>query len=203
MATRTRYTGKYLALSSFGMIALAGCFGSGGGLPSSVTVELPDGTSMEVEQGTGAASLADTEWQFYRTAEAAQGLSFVTLRFGANGGLESFEDNTIAQEIFGSSIRFDGTRHSTAQKGLSYAASTYGAETFDGTGFSFLGRMTAFAAGIPAGYATATATGTYDPDDPNTMTGTFTYTTRVTLPVEIPEAEQDEEFAFIAHRVVE
>jgi len=79
---------------------------------------------------------------------------------------------------------------------------TYGAETSDGTGFTFEGRLTAFAAGLQAGYATATATGTFDPDDPNTMTGTFSYSTRVTL-ISMPEANVDEEFTFIAHRVVE
>ena len=62
--------------------------------------------------------------------------------------------------------------------------------------------MTAFAVGIQAGSATAIATGTFDPDDPDTMTGTFSFSTRVTL-ISLPEANTDDEFPFIAHRVVE
>jgi len=193
---------KLLLTPVLAMIALVGCGSVNSGLPSSVTVELPDGTTTEVEQGTGAPSLADSEWQFYRTAGAAQGMAFMRITFGPVGNLENFEDNSIAPEIFGSSIRFDGRRHNTTQKGLQYAASTYGAETSDGTGFTFEGRLTAFAAGLQAGYATATASGTFDPEDQNTMTGTFTYSTRVTL-ISMPEANVDDEFIFIAHRVVE
>lgn len=193
---------KLLVTTMLPMIALVGCGSVNSGLPTSVTVELPDGTTAEVEQGAGAPSLADSEWELYRTAGAAQSLAFIRITFGPAGNLEGFEDNSIAPEIFGSSIRFDGRRHNTTQKGLEYAASTYGAETSDGTGFAFEGRLTAFAAGLQAGSATATATGTFDPDDPNTMTGTFTYSTRVTL-ISIPEANVDDEFTFIAHRVVD
>lgn len=191
----------WLALTAIAVFTLAGCGAGRTNLPATVTVELPDGTTVEVEPGSGVASLADSRWEFYRTAAAGQGLSFVTIVFGADGNLESFENSTIAAEIFGSSIRFDGARHDTSQKGLQYAASTYGAETSDGTGFAFEGRMTAFAAGIQAGTADLTATGTFDPDDADTMIGTFTFSTRVTL-VSIPGADQDDEFSFIAHRTV-
>lgn len=203
MASRTIRKGVVVTFSSLAVITLAGCFAGSSGLPSSVTVELPDGTTVDVNQGAGAQSLADTEWQFFRAAGAAQGLSFLTIHFGPGGSLDSFENNTISQEIFGSSIRFDGARHTTSQKGLTYAATTFGAETTDGTGFTFEGRMTAFTGGIQVGTATATATGTFAPDDPNTMTGTFAFSTRLTLPVDIPEANQNDEFPFIAHRVVE
>jgi hypothetical protein len=172
-------------------------------MPSSVTLDLPDGTSVEVQQGTGPASLADSAWRCFRTTEAGQGMAFVTIRFGPDGGLESFEDSLIAQEIFGATVTFDGARHATAQNGLTYAASTYGAETADGTGFSFMGRLIAYMGGIQVGYATATAVATISPDDPDTMTGTFSYSTRVTLPIEIPGANMDEEFPFTGHRVVE
>ncbi len=192
----------WFTLTAITVFTLAGCGAGKNNLPSTVTVELPDGTTVEVEPGSGIASLADSQWQFFRTAAAGQGLPFLTIVFGADGNLESFEDNTIAAEIFGSSIRFDGSRHDTTQKGLQYAASTYGAETSDGSGFAFEGRMTAFAAGIQAGTAELTAAGTFDPDDADTMIGVFTFSTRVTL-ISIPEANQDEEFPFIAHRVVE
>ena len=188
--------------ASLVLFVLPGCGSRRASLPSSVIVELPDGTTAEVDQGAGAASLANSKWQFFRTAGSAQGLSFVTIVFGPEGNLESFENNTIASEILGTTIIFDGQLHSASQQGLQYAASTYGAETADGTGFTFEGRMTAFAAGIRAGEATANATGTFDPDDPDTMTGTFSFSMRVTL-LSIPEANQDDEFSFIAHRVQE
>lgn len=204
MTYRIRHAAKLFVFVPFclAMIGLAGCFGSPT-MPSTVLVELPDGTTVEADQGAGVASLVNTKWQFYRTAQAAQGISFLTLSFGPSGSLDSFENNTIAQEIFGSTLIFDGKKHATSQSGLSYAASTYGAETSDSTGFSFVAKLTAYAAGIEAGNATATATGTFDPDDADTMTGTFAFTTQVTLPIDIPGADQDDEFYFIAHRVIE
>ncbi len=204
MTFRIRHAVKLFVLVPFClvMIGLVGCFGNRS-MPSTVLVELPDGTTVEADQGTGVASLINTKWQFHRTAQAAQGIAFLTLSFGPNGSLDSFENNTIAQEIFGSTIIFDGEQHATAQSGLSYAASTYGAETSDASGFSFVGKMTAYAAGIEAGNATATATGMFDPNDPDTMTGTFAFTTQLTIPIDIPGAEMDDEFYFIAHRVIE
>jgi hypothetical protein len=184
-------------------LSLAGC-GSGqrSGLPETVTVELPDGTSVEVEQGAGVASLANSRWEFFHTSSSAQALAFVTIIFGPEGNLESFENNTIASEIFGDTIVFDGQRHSTTQQGLKYAAATFGAETADATGFAFEGRLTAFAAGIQAANGTATASATYDPNDPDTVVGTFTFSTRVTI-ASIPDANMDDEFAFVGHRVTE
>lgn len=190
-----------VAAPSLALLLLVGCGALGGNtLPSTVIVELPDGTTAEVEQGAGVMSLADTSWQFFRTVSTGQGVAFLTISFGPEGNLDAFENNTIAQEIFGSTIIFDCELHSTSQTGVTYAASTYGAETSDGSGFAFEGRMTAYAAGLQAGYATATATGTFDPDDPDTMTGTFAFTTQVTL-ISIPDANQDDEWSFIAHRI--
>ena len=202
MAAHISRPGSIIALSCFAALVAVGC-GAGSVTPSTATLNLPDGTSVEVSQGAGAASLANSAWQCIRTTAAGQSLAFVTLRFGADGALENFEDSMVAQEIFGTTITFDGARHATAQKGITYSASTYGAETSDGTGFSFEGRLTAYAGGIQVGYATAIATATLLPDDPNTMAGTFSYSTRVTVPVEIPGAETDEEFAFIANRMIE
>ena len=45
---------------------------AGGDLPSSVTIELPDGTSVKADDSSGAASLANSSWRFYRTAENLQ-----------------------------------------------------------------------------------------------------------------------------------
>jgi hypothetical protein len=188
--------------AAFGF-SLAGC-GSAqrSGLPETVTIELPDGTTVEADQGAGVASLANSRWEFFRTSSSAQALAFVTIIFGPEGNLESFEDNTIAPEIFGDTIVFDGQRHSTTRQGLQYAAATFGAETADATGFAFEGRLTAFAAGIQAAKGTATASATYDPDDPDTVVGTFTFSTRVTI-ASIPDANMDDEFAFVGHRLTE
>ncbi len=190
-------------LAAVGLVLSAGCGGAGGGaLPDAVTLELPDGTTVEVDQGAGAPSLENTTWQFYRTAGSAQSLPFVTITFGEGGTLERFDDNTFATPIFGDSVVFDGERHTTTQKGLTYSAATFGAETSDATGFTFEGRLAAFAAGIEAATATATAAATFDADDPDTVVGTFTFTSRVTL-ASIPEGNTDDEFTFIGHRVTE
>lgn len=186
----------------FVVLAVVGC-GGRSKLPATVIVELPDGTTVEVDQGAGIASLENSAWQFFQTSGSAQGMAFLTVSFGEGGTLDRFENNTIAPEIFGSTIYFDGERHDTSQAGISYAASTYGAETADGTGFAFEGKMTAFMAGIQAGFANLDAAGTFDPDDPDTMTGIFSFMTEITLPIDIPGAEVDDEFSFIAHRVVE
>ncbi|RME41994.1 MAG: hypothetical protein D6788_00010 [Planctomycetota bacterium] len=178
---------------------VTGC-GFAASLPDTVTVTLPDGSTAEVDQGAGVPSLANTTWDFFNTGQAGQNLAFVRIHFDENGALSSFENNTIAQEIFGSTIRFDGQRHDTTQKGIAYEASTFGAETSDGSGFAFEGRMFAFVAGIKAGEASASAQGVFDAADPNLMTGTFTFPTEVTL-INIPEANISDSFAFLARRV--
>ena len=183
-------------------LSLVGCGSSASsGLPDTVTLELLDGTIIEVEQGSGAASLANSQWQFFRTSPSAQGLAFVTINFGPDGELESFENNTIAQNIFGDEIQFDGQRHNTAQQGLQYAAATYGAETVDAGGFAFEGRLAAFFAGIQAANGTAAATATYVAGDPDTVEGTFKFSMQVLIP-SIPTIP-DDEFEFVGHRVTE
>ncbi len=191
-----------LFASSLSLSLLACGSNASTGLPASVTLELLDGTIIEAEQGAGAASLANSQWQFFRTSPSAQSLAFVTINFGPEGELESFEDNTIAQEIFGDTIQFDGQRHNTAQQGLQYAAATYGAESDDASGFAFEGRLTAYFAGIQAANGTATATATYDADDPNRVSGTFTFSTRVIL-AQIPGGNSDDTFLFVGRRVIE
>lgn len=165
-----------------------------------MTIVLPDGTSVEAERGSGAPSLANSQWQFFQVEGLAG--AFVTVNFGPDGNLESFEDNTIASGIFGDSIIFDGQRHSTRQQGVQYAAATYGAETADAGGFAFVGRLSAFFSGVKVASGTATATATFDPNDPDTVFGTFTFSTRVTIS-SVPGGNVDDEFEFIGRRVIE
>lgn len=176
--------------------------GCSNGLPSSVDVELPDGSVVQTTLGSGVISFADSKWQFFRTTGSGQGAPFVTIVFGPNGELAAFEENTIASEIFGTEVIFDGASHPTNQVGLTYAAATFGASTADATGFTFEGRVTAFAAGINAANATASASGTFDGDDVNTVTGTFRFRSEVTL-LDIPEGNIEDTYNFIGRRVVD
>ncbi len=197
---------KRFALIDAGFLATAfflptvpGC-GGGSNLPNEVTVTLPDGTEVAVEEGAGAKSLSNTQWTFFRSAGNAQGAAFATIVFGENGNLERFEENKLAENIFGDEVVFDGTRRATKQAGLSYAAATYGAETSDASGFSFEGRFTAYFAGIAAGEAEASATGVYDESDPNIVRGTFHFVTRTTL-VDIPGGNSEDTFDFVGERL--
>lgn len=182
-----------------------GC-GKKSGVPDSVTVELPDGTTTTVTLGAGVPSLADSTWEFFVTGSldvpAGQSLPFLVITFGPGGELTRFDGNTFSPEIFGDTIYFDGETHNTNQQGFSYTAGTYGAETADATGFSFEGRLTAFAAGFTAANATITASGTFDAEDPDSMTGELTFSVRATVDF-IPNANVDQGYAFIAQRVVE
>ncbi|UCE60810.1 MAG: hypothetical protein JSU63_03485 [Phycisphaerales bacterium] len=189
-----------VVLPVFLLCVVAGC--GGGGLPDEITVTLPDGTEQRVTLGQGVVSLADTEWDFFHVAPSGQGAPFLRLQFDENGGLSSFANNTIAQEIFGETIYFDGVQHSTSQAGLSYVAATYGAETSDGTQFTFDGRVTAYAAGLEAANATASAQGEFDAEDPDIMRGIFYFSSRVTL-LDYPEGNLDAEYSFLGRRVIE
>lgn len=181
-------------------LSLVGCWSvPSTGLPGTMTLVLPDGTTVDVGQGSGAPSLADSRWQFFRAPLSAQAL-VATVSFGPDGELVSFEDNTIAPEIFGNTIRFDGQRHNTAQQGLEYAAATFGAETGDASGFTFEGHLTAFFFGIQAGNGTATATASYVAGDPDTVEGTFTFSTHVTI-ASIPGGNTTDTFDFVGRRV--
>lgn len=202
MRMGTGWVRVVLTVGAFAAATLMGCGAIGGRntLPSTVTLELPDGTTVEVEQGGGAASLANTTWQFYRTNSSGQSLAFAQITFGAEGNLERFDNNTFASAIFGDTILFDGQIHATTQQGLSYSAATFGAETSDATGFTFEGQLAAFAAGIPAATATATAVASYDPDDPDTVIGTFNFSSHVTI-ASIPGGDVEDEFPFVGRRV--
>jgi len=183
-------------------IVVAGCGGANNGLSRTRTVELPDGTSVQTTLGSGVISFADSTWEFLQTGPAGQNVPFMTIRFGPDGELEAFENNTLASDIFGSTILFDGSRHPTSIQGVTYAAATYGAETADSTGFAFEGQLTGFLGGLTAASATATASGTFDGQDIDTVRGTFSFTSRMTL-VSIPGGDLDLEFNFIGRRVTE
>jgi len=185
------------------LYVMFGCGGIGGsGLPGTVTVNLPDGTQVQASLGDGVPSLANSTWEFNQDLSNGQSLPFITIAFGPNGELDRFENNTIANQIFGDTIVFDGQRHSTTQQGLTYAAATYGAETSDATGFAFEGHLTAFAAGFSVATATAAASGTFDADNPDSMHGTFSFTTQVSVPG-ITDGNMDESFSFVANRVTQ
>lgn len=181
-------------------LSLVGCGLGNSGLPETVTIELPDGTTVVVEQGTGAASLANSQWQFFRTDGAAEAL-VATVNFGPDGNLVSFEENTFAPETFGDTILFDGQRHGTTQQGLEYAAATFGAETGDASGFTFQGQLAAFFTGINVANGTATATATYVAGDPDTVVGTFKFSMQASIP-SIPTIP-DDQFPFVGRRVTE
>ncbi len=203
MRTNAVRIGGLMVLPVLVCLASAGC-GATGGLPTDVTVTLPDGTTETVTMGAGVISLADSEWQFYRVADNAQGAAFMTIRFGDEGQLEAFEESTIASSIFGSSILFDGQRHNTTQAGLQYSAATYGAETADSMGFTFEGILKAYAAGLEAATATATAVAEFDPEDPNIVRGTFSFSSQVLLMADqFPEGNMEDEFSFMGRKVTE
>lgn len=183
-------------------VLMIGCGGSRNGLPNTVTVTLPDGSMTDATLGAGVIALADTTWDFFRAASNAQGAAFVRVKFGPEGQLDRFENSTIASQIFGETLIFDGERHNTTQSGLTYAAATYGAESTDSSGFAFAGRVTAFAVGLTAATADASAVAEFDADDPNTVRGVFTFSSQTTL-IDIPEANQEDEFNFVGRRVVD
>lgn len=189
-----------VALAGVAAWTMVGCGPANNGLPETVTIDLPDGTTQVTTLGSGVISFADSRWEFFQTGSATQSIPFVTIVFGDQGQLEAFENNTIAANIFGTTILFDGERHPAAQPGLTYAAATFGAETSDSQGFAFEGRFTGFAAGLEAATGSSTASGTFDADDINTVRGTFEFTSRVTL-LNIPEGNVDMSINYVGRRV--
>ncbi len=178
--------------AALAVVGLVGCGGGATGLPQSVTIELPDGTTTEATLGAGVISLADSTWAFSQSFEGGGTASvpFVTLKFGPEGELASFEDNTFSPEIFGDTIIFDGTTRNTSQAGLTYAAATFGAETSDATGFAFVGELNAFAPILgTVANATATASGEFDAEDADVMTGSFSFIANIL--VELPGVPTD------------
>lgn len=199
MVRRATYSGWWTTCVVGVLAMTTGCFNQTN-LPQTMTVELPDGTTVEVEQGSGAVILADSAWEFVDD----QGTAFVTVRFGPNGELASFENYMLAEDFLGSDIVFDGTRVPAAMTGLEYAAATFGAATTTGNGFAFEGVLNVFAP--PLGRVAtgeASATGMLGETDPDQMTGTFTFDFNVLVPIElpIPPEQLSGEFPFTARRV--
>ena len=203
-----RTVGLLAVLPAVALLMTVGCSGSNA-LPDTVTVELPDGTEVETTMGSGVLAFADSRWQFMRgPGSSAQELAFMVVRFGPNGELEAFENNTLASEIFGSELLFDGEQHDTTQSGLSYSAATYGAETSDAQGFAFESRLAAFVPVLgQVAEATAIASGEFDGDDIDTIRGTFEFVSDVTANAfdMVPEeyVHMEETFSFIGHRIIE
>ena len=203
MLTATMRRGGFVTMLICALPMIGGC-GSSGQLPDEITVLLPDGTETQATLGSGVISLANTTWRFFEASSSGQGQQFLVLSFGPNGELEAFNENTIATSIFGSTILFDGEQHDTSQKGLTYTAATYGAETSDANGFTFEVILNAFFGGFEVAAGTATAIGTFDPDDPDTMTGSFAYDFALTISIPgVPIEDEADEFDYVAHRVVE
>jgi len=196
-------TRQAFIVASLMSLGLLGCGGSSQ-LPEAVTVNLPDGTQAEVTLGAGVLSLADTTWDFFQLdSDGSVGrTAFVRITFGPEGELASFSNNTFVTEIFGDEIVFDGERHATSQEGVSYEAATYGAETSDASGFTFVGNLNAFApvVGVVA-EATADATGTFDAEDPDVMTGSFTFAGSTADLPGFPSESFEDEMEFLARRV--
>lgn len=190
----------YIPMIAVMMVALSFVPGCGGStISESVTITLPDGTQTEATLGSGVLSLANTTWAFYR-GTIASGTPFVVIQFGPQGNLASFQDNTIAVEVFGDTLLFDGQRHDTAFAGLSYEAGTFGAETNDATGFAFVGEISAFVILLgQVADGTLDVSGAFDPNDPNTMTGTFSINIMITVQIPgVPAEDIVDTFAFIA-----
>ena len=204
----TRTLGKWLVMPAIALLMLTGC-GGGDSLPDTVTINLPDGSEVETTLGSGVISLADSRWQLTRGPGAsAQGLAFVVVRFGPNGELAAFENNTLASDIFGSELIFDGETHETTQAGLTYAAATYGAETIDSQGFAFEGLLSAYVPIVgEVAVATASASGEFDGEDIDTIRGTFEFVSDVTNNVFdlVPEPylHMEESFTFTGTRIIE
>lgn len=176
-----------------------GC-GAGGSFPETLPLELLDSTVIDATLGGGAPSLANSEWVFYRrNANGDRGALLLRIPFGPEGNLVSFEDNTLATQVFGQTIILDGQKHDTAQEGLSYAAATYGGESESGLGFA--AQLTAYYSVLQVAEGEASAIGEFLDED--TIVGTFSFNVEVSDLAESfvgSDMSQEDEFEFIAYR---
>jgi len=168
-------------------------------LPSQVEVTLPDDSTTKSKLGSGPVSLANTSWSMYR---ASTNRLLTRIRFNEEGGVAELYDNVaVAAGVFGSTIKADGVSHSTATKGVTYTAGSYGAE--NDSGFSFELKAKAFYSGFQVGTGTAYASGTHDGQN---MEGIFGFKTSVTgiAGLVLPDdANASDEFEFYATRISE
>lgn len=152
--------------------------------------------------------MANTQWAIYRAGATAAGTQFLRLVFDENGGITKFEDNSISPEILGTTILLDGKTHATPEPSVSYKAGVYGAETEDASGITFEIRVKGFAAVLNVASASAGAVGTFDDETRTAMSGTFWYKTKVEnfvidlVGLTAEQANQNEEFDFVAERIV-
>ena len=87
MQTKGLITAILVALMIFTLPTINGCGAGGSALPSSVDVDLPDGTTTTAPVGSGPSSLANTEWALFRLGATTQGAQFVRLVFDEDGGI--------------------------------------------------------------------------------------------------------------------
>jgi hypothetical protein len=185
-----------LGACAIGGLLMAGCGSITNALPETTEVLLPDGTQATAARGEGPKELAGKQLSLRAIAPSAgQSANFLRLVMNSRGGISSFEDNTIAPEIFGTRIILDGRQHPTLQPGLSYSGAVYGAVSTDGKTFTFQARIQAFAAGLLA--ATAEANVQAEFIDAETVGGVFEYKTQVTL-ADIPNGDQAGTIEFTA-----
>lgn len=174
---------------------VVGCGAAGAPLSESLTVTLPDGSSADAQLGKGPESLANKKLTIQRSSSSGQSFTFLSIVFNEDGGIEEFNENQLARQIFGDRIILDGKEYPTAQQGLTYSGGVYGAGTEDGEGIVFEARINAYAARLLAARATASVTGTWVDD--TTLTGTLEYSSETTL-IDIPEANIKDSFDFTA-----
>lgn len=190
-----------ITLPFLAVTTLVGCNGGGG--PETETITLPDGTVVTVGQDDGVLSLANSRWEL-RNGDTP----FVTLVFDGSGNLTTFSNFTLAADLLGSELILDDTKHDTGIPLVQYSAITFEAETADGTGFSFVTSISAFAPIVgEIASGTTTATATLDPDDPDIMSGDFVFEIMFDIPeallslVPVPVEDINEEIQFTAFRV--
>ncbi|HNQ21810.1 MAG TPA: hypothetical protein PKK06_01825 [Phycisphaerae bacterium] len=199
--SNTSVRGALVAVVAMTTVGLVGGCGSGGGFAKTASLELLDGTIIEAPMSGGAPSLANSEWMFYRrNADGTPGAPLVRVPFGPDGNLISFEDNTLAVDVFGETIILDGERHDTSTDGVSYAAATYGAEGASGLGFQV--QVFAYYSSFQVAEGEASLIAEYV--DADTLVGTFYFRTEVSdLAANYvgTGANQEDEFEVIALRV--
>lgn len=194
--------GYRIAVSALSLVALIALTGCGFG-PQTFAFELPDGTILIVPSRSGPESLANSAWALI---DAATGTTIVTIRFGPAGNIERFENNTIAQDVLGSTLIFDGRRHDTSIPLVEYEAVAFGAP-ISATGFVFHAEMTALAPLVgEVASGVADVSGEVDPET-DIMMGTLSFefelSSLASRFVDVPEESLTGEFVFTATRVVE
>lgn len=192
-----------LIVATFAIVPSLGGCGAAATVPDELEITLPDGTTTNATLGSGVISLANSEWVVTRNFATGQGVPFVRFVFNENGGITEFRDNSIAPEIFGDTLFFDGARHETNQPGISYEAGVFGAGTEDGTGVTFVVRVAAFAVGLQVASAEASVVATIVDD--STMSGTLSFsieiTDLVTSFIDLGNFVDNDEFEFTATRL--